>query len=55
MIQCTLTLVDIKLPVNKKIKSAEFEKDNPTNYHIDLISAIANLRARNYKVQNHII
>ncbi len=28
----------------------EFEKDDDSNYHIDFISACANLRARNYKI-----
>ncbi len=28
----------------------EFEKDDDSNFHIDVIAAIANLRARNYKI-----
>ena len=32
------------------MKPTEFEKDDPTNYHIDFISALSNLRARNYKI-----
>ena len=28
----------------------EFEKDDDKNFHIDFISATANLRARNYKI-----
>jgi ubiquitin-activating enzyme E1 len=28
----------------------EFEKDDDSNFHIDFISATANLRARNYKI-----
>ena len=32
------------------MKPTEFEKDEPTNYHIDFISALSNLRARNYKI-----
>jgi len=28
----------------------EFEKDDDTNFHIDFISAAANLRARNYVI-----
>ena len=27
-----------------------FEKDDPTNWHIDFVAAVANLRARNYKI-----
>lgn len=29
----------------------EFEKDDPTNWHIDFVSAVANLRARNYAIK----
>lgn len=29
----------------------EFEKDDPTNWHIDFVAAFANLRARNYKIK----
>ena len=35
---------------NTKINIVEFEKDDDTNYHIDFMSAVANLRARNYKI-----
>ncbi len=28
----------------------EFEKDDPTNWHIEFLSALSNLRARNYKI-----
>jgi len=28
----------------------EFEKDDPANWHIELINSVANLRARNYKI-----
>jgi hypothetical protein len=27
-----------------------FEKDDPTNWHIDFTAGFANLRARNYKI-----
>ena len=33
------------------IVSAEFEKDDDKNFHIDFIHAAANLRARNYRIQ----
>ncbi|CAI2374261.1 unnamed protein product [Moneuplotes crassus] len=33
------------------INPAEFEKDDDTNFHIDFIHAAANLRARNYKME----
>lgn len=29
---------------------ADFEKDDDTNFHIDFITACANLRARNYRI-----
>jgi ubiquitin-activating enzyme E1 len=32
------------------VNLVEFEKDDDSNYHIDFISACANLRARNYKI-----
>ena len=35
---------------NAKIQATEFEKDDDTNYHIDFIHAVANLRARNYNI-----
>jgi len=28
-----------------------FEKDDPTNWHIEFVSAVANLRARNYNIK----
>jgi len=31
--------------------SADFEKDDDTNFHIDFITACSNLRARNYKIK----
>lgn len=34
----------------KDITSAEFEKDDDTNWHIDFIHAASNLRARNYVI-----
>jgi len=33
-----------------RMAPAEFEKDDDTNFHIDFITACANLRARNYKI-----
>ena len=33
------------------INPAEFEKDDDTNFHIDFIHAAANLRARNYRLE----
>ncbi|KAI5362641.1 putative ubiquitin/SUMO-activating enzyme E1, THIF-type NAD/FAD binding, ubiquitin-activating enzyme [Septoria linicola] len=34
-----------------RIEGVEFEKDDDTNFHIDFITAAANLRAENYKIQ----
>lgn len=32
------------------MRAVEFEKDDDTNFHIDFIASVANLRARNYKI-----
>ncbi|CAF3320403.1 unnamed protein product [Rotaria socialis] len=37
--------------VNIKIQPHEFEKDDDTNFHMDYITATANLRAENYEIQ----
>jgi hypothetical protein len=34
----------------KGIAPLEFEKDDDTNFHIDFIHAVANIRARNYRI-----
>ena len=33
------------------LRATEFEKDDDSNYHIDLITALANMRAWNYKIR----
>ncbi|KAG9152521.1 hypothetical protein Leryth_016430 [Lithospermum erythrorhizon] len=33
-----------------KMKPIQFEKDDDTNYHMDMIAALANMRARNYSI-----
>lgn len=33
-----------------KLSPIEFEKDDDTNFHMDFISALANMRARNYQI-----
>ncbi|XP_011080780.1 ubiquitin-activating enzyme E1 1 [Sesamum indicum] len=43
--QCRKTL-----PPNFRMKPIQFEKDDDTNYHMDLIAALANMRARNYSI-----
>ncbi|XP_078180716.1 ubiquitin-activating enzyme E1 2-like [Carex rostrata] len=40
-----------KLPAGFRMKPVHFEKDDDTNYHMDLISGLANMRARNYSIQ----
>lgn len=35
-----------------KIRPADFEKDDDSNFHIDFITAASNLRASNYKIAN---
>jgi len=39
------------LPSGFKMSPVAFEKDDDTNYHMDLITALANMRARNYRLQ----
>lgn len=34
-----------------EINMVEFEKDDDSNGHIDFITAVANLRARNYEIK----
>ncbi|KAL9265455.1 Ubiquitin-activating enzyme E1 1-like protein [Drosera capensis] len=43
--RCHVTLVQ-----NFMMKPIQFEKDDDTNYHMDLIAALANMRARNYSI-----
>ncbi|GMJ08897.1 ubiquitin activating enzyme 2, ARABIDOPSIS THALIANA UBIQUITIN ACTIVATING ENZYME 2 [Hibiscus trionum] len=45
-----LELCTKKLPQGFKMKPIQFEKDDDTNYHMDLIAGLANMRARNYSV-----
>lgn len=33
-----------------RMKPIQFEKDDDTNYHMDVIAALANMRARNYSI-----
>ncbi|KAL8154242.1 hypothetical protein V2J09_012002 [Rumex salicifolius] len=39
-----------KLPQGFKMNPIQFEKDDDTNYHMDTIAGLANMRARNYGV-----
>ncbi|MFQ6655974.1 hypothetical protein Gotur_026281 [Gossypium turneri] len=45
-----LELCTKKLPQGFKMKPIQFEKDDDTNYHMDLIAGLANMRARNYSI-----
>ncbi|XP_017241732.1 ubiquitin-activating enzyme E1 1 [Daucus carota subsp. sativus] len=38
------------LPSSFRMKPIQFEKDDDTNYHMDMIAALANMRARNYSI-----
>eukprot|EP00775_Hariotina_reticulata_P006408 gene6408-6639_t len=38
------------LPAGFKLQPVQFEKDDDTNYHMDVIAGLANMRARNYSV-----
>lgn len=39
-----------KLPTGYSMDAVVFEKDDDTNFHMDLITALANMRARNYSI-----
>ncbi len=40
-----------KIDRKENIKLVEFEKDDDTNWHIENLSSISNLRARNYHIE----
>ncbi|CAD5184637.1 unnamed protein product [Musa acuminata subsp. malaccensis] len=40
-----------KLPPGFRMDPIQFEKDDDANYHMDLIAGLANMRARNYGIQ----
>ncbi|KAL5709791.1 E1 ubiquitin-activating enzyme [Ranunculus cassubicifolius] len=39
-----------KFPPGFRMNSIQFEKDDDTNYHMDMIAGLANMRARNYSI-----
>uniref|UniRef100_A0A5B6ZM50 E1 ubiquitin-activating enzyme n=1 Tax=Davidia involucrata TaxID=16924 RepID=A0A5B6ZM50_DAVIN len=45
-----LELCQKQLPPGFKMNPIQFEKDDDTNYHMDLIAGLANMRARNYSI-----
>jgi ubiquitin-activating enzyme E1 len=49
--QLTQLLSTAQISEKAKINTIEFEKDDDSNYHIDFIAAVANLRARNYGIE----
>ncbi|XP_057433289.1 ubiquitin-activating enzyme E1 1-like isoform X2 [Lotus japonicus] len=46
----TLERCRTKLPPKFRMKPIQFEKDDDTNYHMDVIAGLANMRARNYSI-----
>lgn len=38
------------LPAGFRMSPVTFEKDDDTNFHMDVVSGLANMRARNYKI-----
>ena len=47
-------LQDQKITVDEEnfpLRAVEFEKDDPTNWHIEFVGSVANLRARNYSIK----
>lgn len=45
-----LQAVQSKLPTGYHLTPVVFEKDVDTNFHMDFIAGLANMRARNYKI-----
>lgn len=35
---------------NVQVNPIKFEKDDDTNFHVDVVSSLANMRARNYRI-----
>ncbi len=47
---CIIQAAQQKLPSGYKLTPVVFEKDVDTNFHMDFIAGLANMRARNYKI-----
>jgi ubiquitin-activating enzyme E1 len=47
---CLAYLNSVKISPDMKIKVVDFEKDDDSNHHIDFLTAVANLRGRNYHI-----
>jgi ubiquitin-activating enzyme E1 len=41
----------MKISKKGEFNPIEFEKDDPTNWHVEFVSSFANLRGRNYKIK----
>lgn len=50
MVIWTMQDAQRKLPGGFKLTPVVFEKDVDTNFHMDFIAGLANMRARNYKI-----
>ena len=44
-------LNSVTITENMRINVVDFEKDDDSNHHIDFLTAVSNLRARNYKIK----
>jgi ubiquitin-activating enzyme E1 len=48
--ECLAYLNSVKIQPKMQVNVVDFEKDDDSNHHIDFLTAVANLRARNYKI-----
>lgn len=39
------------IPAGFKLNPVQFEKDDDTNFHMEFIAGLANMRARNYSIE----
>lgn len=51
MLISKLEAARLLIPASYKLNPIQFEKDDDTNYHMDFIAGLANMRARNYDVE----
>ena len=47
---CMVQQAQAELPQDYRLVPIAFEKDDDSNYHMDLITGLANMRARNYQI-----
>ena len=43
-------MMNVPADANRAPTPVEFEKDDPSNWHIEFMGGVSNLRARNYKI-----